>query len=64
MAKVTVEIAGSPAQVVEGMNTVGDVKKKFNKTNYIAKVNGDSAEDDQELNDYEFVSLAENVKGA
>jgi len=64
MAKVTVEITGSTPQVVEGVNTVGDVKKKFGKTGYIAKVNGDSANDEQELNDYEFVTLAENVKGA
>lgn len=64
MAKVTVEITGSEPKVVEGVNTVGDVKSKFGKTNYIAKVNGDSVDDDYELSNFEFVSLAENVKGA
>jgi hypothetical protein len=63
MAKVTVEITGSTPKVVEA-STVKEVKEMFNKSNYIAKVNGDSADDDFELSDYEFVSLAENVKGA
>lgn len=63
MAKVTVEITGAQPQVVTDMNTVADVKTKFGKANYVAKVNGESVDDSYELNDYEFVTLAENVKG-
>lgn len=63
MAKVTVEITGSTPQTIEGVNTIADVKAKFNKMNYVAKINGEAASDEDVLEDYQFVSLAENVKG-
>jgi len=58
-------VGGQPKTFTnEEMNTVGDVKAALELESYQATVNGEPADDDQELNDYEFVSLAPKVKGA
>lgn len=61
--KVTVEISGGAPQVIDDVDTIADVKRKFGKDSYVAKLNGEAAEDEDELDDYAHVSLAENVKG-
>lgn len=64
MAKnVTVVISGGQPQVVNDLSTVAKIKERFGKMNYIAKINGAASEDEDELEDYAFVTLAENVKG-
>lgn len=47
-----------------GLNTVGDAKRKVGALNHTASVNGEPASDDEELEDYAYVSLAPAVKGA
>ena len=63
MAKVTGQVLGGDPKVLESMETVGDVKKALQAPNHTATVNGEPAEDDYELADYEFVTLAPAVKG-
>lgn len=63
MAKVNVQPVGGEIKQVEA-GTVAELKAQLNLGTYQASVNGEPADDDQELNDYEFVSLAPKVKGA
>lgn len=62
MAKVNAQVVGGQIQQIEA-NTVREVKQKLNAANYAAAVNGEPASDDQELSDYEYVSLSPAVKG-
>ncbi len=43
--------------------TVGELKTQLGLTNYTASVNGDPVDDAYQLEDYEFVTLAQAVKG-
>lgn len=63
MAKVTAQAVGGALKQCEA-KTVGEVKEQLELTSYQATVNGEPADDDYELSDYEFVSLAPKVKGA
>jgi sulfur carrier protein ThiS len=65
MAKnVIAQLSGGSKQVLDGVDTVRDVKAKLNATTgYTAAINGDSAEDNEELNDGDVVTLAKAVKG-
>lgn len=64
MAKqVTVIVSGGSPQVLNDVSTVGDIKERLGKQSFLAKVNGESADDEDELDDYSHVTLAENVKG-
>lgn len=63
MAKVHAQVVGGEIKEVS-MSTVGDVKKYMNADKYTATVNGDPANNDQRLTDFDFVSLAPAVKGA
>lgn len=64
MAKnVIVQPLGGEKKIDETSNTVGEAKAKVGLASYTATVNGDSASDDQELEDGDFVSLAPAVKG-
>lgn len=63
MAKVTAQIIGGSIKQLEA-DTVSDVKALLDAENHSASVNGSNEEDNYELSDYEFVSLAPKVKGA
>lgn len=62
--KVTVQAVGGQPKVFDNIETVGELKEQMNLGSYQASVNGEPADDDYELSDYEFVSLAPKVKGA
>lgn len=60
---IKAQAAGGSIQNLDGMTTVGDVKKRLGLTAYTAVVNGDPKPDSYVLSDYEFVALSENIKG-
>ena len=64
MAKVQVQVAGGEIKEIneEEITTVGDIKEELGKEDYVATVNGEPVDDDHELSDYEFVTLAKPVK--
>ena len=43
-------------------DTVADAKRLANAEGFVATVNGDPANDSQELGEYDFVALAKPVK--
>lgn len=62
--KITAQVLGGQPKTFDGVDTIEDLKKKLTLGDgYAASVNGEPADDDYELNDYEFVSLAPAVKG-
>ncbi len=63
MAKVQAQVVGGQIKQLEA-DTVGEVKEALNAQTYTATVNGEPANSDTQLEDYEFVSLAPAVKGA
>lgn len=54
-------LGGNPVRM--DANTVMDVKETLQLTNHTASVNGEPANDGEELQDEDFVSLAPAVKG-
>lgn len=61
---VMAQVMGGEKKILENMDTVSDVKNALNcQTGYTALVNGDAAEDDDELNEGDFVTLSKSVKG-
>lgn len=63
MAKVQAQVVGGDIKQHDA-ETVGELKAKLSLTNYQATVNGEPADDSQELSDFEFVAFAPKVKGA
>ena len=65
MAKnVTAQVLGGSAKVLNDVNTVQDVLDALELDGaYAASINGEPAQTDSALNDYEFVSFAPAVKG-
>lgn len=65
MAKVTAQVLGGALKQIEA-DTISGVKALMGEAyaNYQATVNGEAADDDYELADYEFVALSAKVKGA
>ncbi len=62
---VIVQVAGGTKQILEGVYTVGDCRKKLGlPSNYTATVDGTSASDSTSVRGGNFVSFAEAVKGA
>lgn len=61
---VTAQVVGGAPQILNGVCTVGDVKRHLGKEKYAAKVNGSPASDSDSLQDYAFVTISEAVKGA
>lgn len=60
---VTGQVVGGSVKILNDCATVGCVKKRLGvETGYVASVNGEPADDDHELSDFEFVSLAPAVK--
>lgn len=63
MAKVTAQVVGGQAKVIE-VSTVDEVRAALGlSASYEATVNGEPADMEQELEDYEFVTFSEKVKG-
>ena len=63
MARVAVAVPGRESTFVES-TTVGDLKTKVGVAQtYSAAVNGDPVENDFELSEHQFVTLAAPVKG-
>jgi sulfur carrier protein ThiS len=64
MAKnVIAQKLGGTKQVLDDVETVGDVKTKLSATGYTASLNGEPAQDSDEVSDGDFVSLSQAVKG-
>lgn len=64
MAKnVVVQVLGGSKQVLDGATTVSDVKRQLGVDKYSASINGEPASDHQQLEDGDFVSLSQAVKG-
>lgn len=64
MAKnITIKKLGGEAKVLDECATVADAKKAADAEGFTAHVNGQPANDSQELRDYDFVALARPVKG-
>jgi hydrogenase maturation factor len=61
--KVTVQVLGGDTKVIDGVETVRDVKTMFNVPSYAATINGDPATDEEGLEDFSFVALSPAVKG-
>lgn len=61
--KVTVEVIGSDPRILDGFNTVGEIRDELNKEGCVIKVNGNVVSDDTQLSDYAYVSISDNVKG-
>jgi hypothetical protein len=65
--KVTCQALGGELRVIEVEDgeilTVGDVKAEMECENYACTVNGEPADDDFELADFEFCTLSPQVKG-
>ncbi len=65
MAKVTIQVLGGEAKVVEGVSTVAEAMAKAGISGkYTASINGDAATLDSDVEDFEFITLSESVKGA
>lgn len=62
MAKVFVKVIGGTRKAEEA-DTVGELKESLELENYTATVNGEEADDEQELEDDDIVALAKAVKG-
>lgn len=62
--KITAQVVGGEAKTFESVGTVRDVMGRLGiSENYKASVRGEPVELDEELEDYDFVSFSENVKG-
>lgn len=60
---VVAQVSGGSKKVLDGVETVGDVKSQMNALGYTASVNGDPAQSSDTLQDGDFVSLSQAVKG-
>lgn len=64
MAKnVIVQPLGGTKQVLDDVRTVQDITTKLNLTGYTATVNGGQQSPDYKVDDGDFVSLSQAVKG-
>lgn len=62
--KITGQVLGGVEKVMESAETVKDVFNELGLTgNYSATINGEPADMDADLNDYEFVAFSPSVKG-
>lgn len=64
MAKnvTAVQLGGNP-KIMNDVDTVQDILDQFELSGVSIKINGETADADTELNDYDFVSFGERVKG-
>jgi hypothetical protein len=62
--KITTQVSGGETKTLERVETVADVRRELDLDDtYSASINGEPASDDEELEDYNFVSFAPSVKG-
>jgi len=61
--KVTVQVLGASPQILDGVNSVADIKQRLNVAHYAANINGRGADDTQQLQDFSYVTLSPQVKG-
>lgn len=60
---VTATQIGAQPQVLNSVNTVQDIMTKFDLKEVAIKVNGQARDASYQLEDYDFVSFGEKVKG-
>lgn len=60
---VVAQVLGGEKKVFDDVRTVKDVTDKLGVTGYTATVNGDQQSASHELDDGDFVSLSQAVKG-
>lgn len=65
MAKVVqAQVAGGQIKQVKNVDTVEELRDKLDlDKNYTASVKGEPSDDEQELDEYDFVSFSQAVKG-
>lgn len=64
MAKnVVVQVLGGSKEVMDDVYTVREVKSRKGASAYAASINGSPAQDSDSLEDGDFVSLSQAVKG-
>ena len=62
---VVAQVVGGKKQVHDDVETVADVRNKMGlASNYTASINGEPASDTSIVDDSDFVTFAESVKGA
>ncbi len=62
--KITAQVLGGETKTFEAIGTVKDVYNQLGLTGeHTAAINGEPADMDSELNDYEFVTFSKSVKG-
>lgn len=60
---VVAQVIGGSKQVLDGVETVADVKAKLDAKYHVAQINGMPANDDAKVKDSDFLSLAKAAKG-
>lgn len=60
---VTVHVTGSDSQILQDVQTVGDVKRELGLETYTAVADGAPAKDETRLNDFSQVVLSASSKG-
>lgn len=60
---VIAQVLGGEKKILDNVSTVADVTKQLNVNGYTATVNGDQQGSDYELENGDFVSLSQAVKG-
>jgi hypothetical protein len=60
---VITQILGGDKKVLDGVQTIGDIKKALAVSSYTATLNGSPASDSDSVEDGDFVSLSQAVKG-
>jgi sulfur carrier protein ThiS len=61
---IIVQVSGGTKQVLDGVYTVADVKRKMGTTEgYSASINGNPAQDGDSLDEGDVVTIAKAVKG-
>jgi sulfur carrier protein ThiS len=60
---VIAQVQGGEKKILENVETVADVRAKMSATGYAASVNGEPADDSDEVSDQDFISFAVATKG-
>ena len=59
------QVVGGQKKVFDGLNTVGDIRAQLGiGSNYAGAIEGVNQPDSAELDDNQYVSFSEQVKGA
>lgn len=63
-AQVQVQVTGGPIKLVKNVDTVQELREKLELgKDYTATVKGEPADDDQDLEEFDFVGFAQAVRG-